>query len=117
MFCKNCGKEVSDQAYVCPYCGVRLHSENGDAKKSGEEWSVITIVGFVLAFLFSIAGLVCSIIGYKECVNENKKGKGLATAGIAISAVFLAITVISIIAAVAAASCFVSAVNSIPTYY
>ncbi len=24
MFCKNCGKEVDDQALICPYCGVQL---------------------------------------------------------------------------------------------
>ena len=30
MFCKNCGKEVDDQAVICPYCGVQLGKiENG----------------------------------------------------------------------------------------
>lgn len=23
MFCKNCGAEISEQAYVCPKCGVK----------------------------------------------------------------------------------------------
>ncbi len=24
MFCSNCGKEISDNAYVCPGCGVKV---------------------------------------------------------------------------------------------
>lgn len=55
--------------------------------------NTIAIVGFVLAFLVPIAGLICSIIGF----NNTKKGgnnKGLAIAGIAISAVYMAIAIL-----------------------
>ena len=24
MFCKNCGKEIADNAVVCPFCGVQV---------------------------------------------------------------------------------------------
>ncbi len=26
MYCKNCGKEISDMAFVCPNCGVKTES-------------------------------------------------------------------------------------------
>ena len=55
--------------------------------------NTIAIVGFILSFLVPIAGLICSIIGF----NNTKKGgdnKGLAIAGIVISAVSLAVTIL-----------------------
>jgi len=27
MYCKTCGKEIRDQAEICPHCGVRVKSE------------------------------------------------------------------------------------------
>ena len=56
--------------------------------------NTIAVVGFILSFFVSIAGLICSIIGY----NNTKKGapnKGLAIAGIVISSVGLAIILIT----------------------
>ena len=29
MFCRNCGNEVSDNAYVCPKCGAKIKEEVG----------------------------------------------------------------------------------------
>ena len=40
MYCKNCGKEIDDKAYVCPHCGVKTGSsfskgfETGNTGKS-----------------------------------------------------------------------------------
>lgn len=87
MFCKNCGREISDNAAVCPHCGVQV----GRLSNGGEtEGNVIAIVGFVCAFLVPIVGLICSIIGY----NKAKAGapyKGLALAGIILSVVDIAL--------------------------
>lgn len=98
MFCKNCGKEVDDQAVICPYCGVQLGKiENG---KSANETCTLAIVGFVLSFFISVAGLICSIIAYRKCRDENLNGKGFAIAGIAISTVSVVVWIIYIIVVV-----------------
>jgi preprotein translocase subunit SecG len=58
----------------------------------------LTIVGFVLAFLCSIVGLVISIIAYnrsKQLGYEN----GLAKAGIIVAIVFMVLSVLGNIAA------------------
>ena len=58
----------------------------------------LTIVGFVLAFLCSLAGLIISIIAYnrsKQMGYEN----GLAKAGIIVAIVFMVLGVIGNIAA------------------
>jgi hypothetical protein len=51
------------------------------------------IVGLILAFVFTIAGLVCSIIAYSQSRRAGYKN-GIALAGIIVSAAFIVIGVI-----------------------
>lgn len=94
MYCKNCGKVIDERAFVCPYCGVQT---GNNASAANNQTNVLAIVGFVLAFLVPIAGLICSIIGKREAPKYGGNGKGLATAGIVISIVEMALAVILII--------------------
>ena len=104
MFCKNCGKEVNDNAVICPHCGVQLAQlKGGKAEEESKANNSMAIIGFVLSFFISIAGLICSIIAYKKCRDEGLSGKGFAIAGIAISAASMVIAFIYIIAASAIA--------------
>ena len=56
MFCTKCGKEIHDEAIVCPFCGCSPKG-NGDAPNIG-----YAIVGFLLPLL----GLVLFLINKKE---------------------------------------------------
>lgn len=55
MFCKNCGKEVSENAFVCPSCGVRVNAvaENGlgVSKKNGKSKVCAGLLGIFLGGL------------------------------------------------------------------
>ena len=86
MYCRNCGKQLDDQASVCTNCGVA--TSNHVQHKS--ETNTIAIIGFILSFFISIAGLICSIVGYRNAKYEDKDGKGMALAGIIISSIKLA---------------------------
>ena len=79
MFCKNCGKEIANDAAFCPYCGTKIKCENSYSNTINaspytyapqpapkDTSNTIAIVGFVLSFFFCLAGLICSIIGYKK---------------------------------------------------
>lgn len=94
MYCKNCGKEIDERAFVCPYCGVQT---GNNASAANNQTNVLAIVGFVLAFLVPIAGLICSVIGKREAPKYGGNGTGLATAGIAISIVEMVLAVILIV--------------------
>lgn len=94
MFCKNCGNEVSDNAVVCPRCGVQIKAMDNKSQ-TGE--NTIAIVGFVFSFLIALVGLICSIMGYKKSVNEGAPYKGLALAGIIISVVSMVLSFIIMI--------------------
>ncbi|MDE6398649.1 MAG: hypothetical protein K2L51_04950 [Clostridiales bacterium] len=89
MFCKNCGSNVDEKAVVCPHCGVQVGEMQ--PSKTVDRSNTIAIVGFVLSFFIALAGLICSIIGYKKAVKEGCDHKGLALAGIIISIVSMAL--------------------------
>ena len=48
MFCQKCGKEISDDAYMCVHCGVLTHKKEDE--KNAKGW-VLAIVCFFLGWL------------------------------------------------------------------
>ncbi|MDE6001119.1 MAG: zinc ribbon domain-containing protein [Clostridia bacterium] len=116
MFCKNCGKEINDNAVVCPHCGVQVASVQTTSNASNES-NTMAIIGFVFAFLMPLVGLICSIIGYKRAKNEGMNNKGLALAGIIISAIAIGTYVILFISIVAAGSCALAAAGALAVLF
>ncbi len=96
-FCTRCGSELLDAAVICPKCGESAEPPKAALKETKPKtYSALSIVGFVFAFLFPLAGLICSILAFKNAqVDENVRCKSFAKAGIIISAVLLSIEVIS----------------------
>ena len=102
MFCKNCGKEIDDNATVCIHCGVPTANAQQQPVVTGNKTNGLAIAGLVLSILFwtSLIGLILSIVGLQKSKTEeyNGSGRGVAIAGIVIGAVFLAILVITLAA-------------------
>lgn len=79
-YCSKCGKEVMDEAVVCPNCGCKIEGQNNG------NLSALSIVGFVFAFLMPIVGLILSIIAYNNAKkDENERCRSFAKAGIIVS--------------------------------
>lgn len=71
MYCKNCGSEISKEAYVCPKCGAKVKDAKQEDKPS---------VGFnILALLFPIVGL---ILYFTWKNNTPNKAKSILTCAI-----------------------------------
>lgn len=97
MFCPNCGREVSEGSAFCPYCGAQMSNVQYSAPITKRE-NVLALIGFILSFFVAIAGLICSIIAYKNYKEDNSiGGKNFAIAGIAISAATLGLALLIII--------------------
>lgn len=119
MFCKKCGSNLDDAEKFCPYCGTPTDNARPDDDLYGRQpaqppyppyssnspyqpypqgqpasSNAIAIVGFVLSFFFALPGLICSIIGYRNALRSDGNKKGLALAGIIISAVSMILGVI-----------------------
>ena len=92
MFCKNCGSSIDEKAVICPHCGVATDNKSAAATKN--KGNAIAVVGFIFSFFIALVGLICSILGYRTAVREDREYKGLAVAGIIISAVSMFFAVI-----------------------
>ncbi len=97
MYCSNCGNQLDDKAVICPHCGVPTNNFGKQNYSEPKKYNILAIVGFALSFFVAIAGLICSIIGYKNAPQYNGEGKNLALAGIIISIVEIAASVIAVI--------------------
>ncbi|MBQ8427220.1 MAG: zinc ribbon domain-containing protein [Clostridia bacterium] len=77
MYCRNCGKEVDDNAIACPHCGcavTRQRSGYGEPK---------TGIGALLGLFLGIIGLIIGLCLYPADTVERKtflKGWGIAFA-------------------------------------
>ncbi|NIJ05333.1 DUF4190 domain-containing protein [Frigoribacterium faeni] len=72
------------------------YDQNTPATANGTaaRYNVLAIVGFILAFVFSLAGLVVSIIAFSQIKKTGERGRGLALAGIIISVVFMILSIV-----------------------
>ena len=114
MFCSYCGSKLDDGAVVCPNCGAKTGANPQTTTPSTttpppvataqpvyeppkDKSNTIAIVGFIMSFFVPIAGLICSIIGFNKAKKEGLDHQGLALAGIILSALSLAGSIISTI--------------------
>jgi len=74
-------------------------------------YNVLSIVGFILAFVFNIAGLVVSLIALSKIKKTGERGRGLALAGVIISIASIIFGIIYI------AVILPAIMNSMPTTY
>lgn len=75
-YCQKCGKEIMEQAVVCPSCGCAVNG-NALTEQSSEksnETSGFARAALGLAFIIPIVGLILGIIGcFKYKTPEYKK--------------------------------------------
>ena len=83
MFCKHCGSEVDDNAYVCLHCG-RLVKEEQAVQQEGNGMAV---AGFICSFFIPLLGWIFGGIGLKRSKERGGKGKAFSIAAIVIASV------------------------------
>lgn len=93
-FCHNCGKEIDNQAVICPHCGVQQN--NPSAKDTGS-------IGWgVLGCCIPLVGLILFLV-WKDTQPKNAKKAGLG-ALISVIAVVVLYVLLFVIAGVTAYS-------------
>jgi uncharacterized membrane protein YvbJ len=101
-YCSHCGKELLDEAVVCPYCGcaVEYHAPANQANQYNQSYSGLSILGVIFAFISAFVGLIISIVAYNSAKSVGDfKSQSLAKTGIILSAVFMAASVLIVIIA------------------
>lgn len=101
-YCSHCGRELLDEAIVCPGCGCAVEKKEEPKQpetqptSNNSSYSGLSIGGFVCAFLMPLIGLILSIVARNNAVAANDmKSKSFAKAGIIVSIVMLVFSLIS----------------------
>ena len=98
-YCVKCGEVLETGAAFCSKCGAKTISSDIQSTTTPTVESTdsngIAIAGFVCALLgVNVVGLILSIIGLSNAKKANGKNKGLALAGVIISAARMAFSFI-----------------------
>lgn len=110
MFCKYCGKEIADDAIICPGCGRAVDGafapQPAKPQTAVGSYSTLSLVGFILSFFVELAGLIISIIAYNNAKRDgDEKSQKLSKSGIIISSVLMGVAVIVVALAVSLSVC------------
>lgn len=75
MYCKKCGKEINDNAVICPSCGCA--TENFEKKNVNKETDSSSLGWAVLGFFIPLVGLILYLVWKDELPLRAKSvGKG-----------------------------------------
>ena len=69
MYCKHCGKEVSDNAVICIHCGCSISKTSTDVSLSGESKSGL---GALLGILLGLIGLIIGLLMFPTGSEERR---------------------------------------------
>lgn len=112
-YCIHCGKEVLDDAIICPGCGCSVQYGNGNPQQNGfskgggngqgapsfnDSYSAVSILGLVFSFISPLIRLILSIVAHSDAQRTGSlKSQTISKAGIIISAVILGLIAFFII--------------------
>lgn len=74
-YCTHCGKELMDEAIICPYCGCSTKMDEPDIPNSGLN---------ILALLFPLIGLILYLVYHDKTPNKANKIGQYALTGVCI---------------------------------
>ena len=74
MFCSKCGKEISDDAVICPNCGVPTNNYNGVSTKPKSNTddagnvNTMSIIALVMSFIIPLVGCILGMIYVRKAI-------------------------------------------------
>ena len=108
MYCKKCGKEIDDEAVVCPNCGCA--TENYKQEKSDlqavEEKDSFSVAITMVGFFFMVVGLILFLI-WKNKMPLRAKSAGTGALIRVIADILLTIILVVVMLELSASSRFV----------
>ena len=87
MFCKNCGKEIDDNAVICVHCGVATGVNNTVVNDEHASTALK-----VVSILFPLVGLILFLVYNEKQPTKAKECGKFALYGVAISVVLFLIS-------------------------
>lgn len=99
MFCPECDKQLSSKANMCPHCGYAFKNiNNGSDSSKGENYNM-ALASLICSFfgITSIVSLILGIIVLNSNKGKQNSAKTMATISVIISSVFMFIVFLWIV--------------------
>lgn len=99
MFCPECDKQLSSKANMCPHCGYAFKNiNNGSDSSKGENYNM-ALASLICSFfgITSIVSLVLGIIVLNANKGKTNSAKTMATISVIISSIFMFIVFLWIV--------------------
>ena len=91
-FCKNCGRQIDDNAVICPACGVAQSNASAPVDNGGFGWGL-------LGCCIPLVGLILFLV-WKDTKPNTAKAAGIgALVSVGISVLFYLIGIVGGVAA------------------
>lgn len=87
MFCKHCGKEIDDNAFVCIHCGSLVKEITTEKPDYEKKTNGMAIAGFVCSFFIPLLGWIFGGIGLSRSKKLDGKEKGFSISALIISTI------------------------------
>lgn len=101
MFCSKCGKEISDDAVICPNCGVptsnyyRANTKPTSNVDDSNNVNTMSIIALVMSFFIPLVGFIMGLIYRPKAVAiDDESSRKKCTAAIWISVACFVLTII-----------------------
>lgn len=62
-----------------------------------QRFNTLAIVGFVLSFVISLAGVICCAVALSQINARGERGRGLAVAGLVIGSISMLLAVLALL--------------------
>ena len=113
MYCKSCGEFCNDGATFCTKCGQKLNETDHsipvyeappvytaeETKTPGKGLGIASLILGICSVVCCYVNFPCAVLSIIFGIISNKKAKkGTATAGIVLSSITIALTVIGVLA-------------------
>ena len=73
MYCRHCGKELSDEAFMCPNCGTptgteppkkKVQNEESESSAGGVNTTALSVVTFIISMFAFVTGVIYGALFY-----------------------------------------------------
>ena len=88
MFCKHCGKEIHDEAIICPECGCSTQERETEVFETKRE-DKVSIGMCILSFLIPLVGFIYWPVNHKKTPQRAQACGITACVGFAINFLIL----------------------------
>ena len=93
-YCSKCGRELLDEAVVCPGCGCMCEGSPLNTQAPTKENAVYAVLALVFGLLGGWLGLVFGIIGLKQY--KEQSNRSMCIVGIVAWVVWLIVQIVII---------------------